>query len=199
MTPTARTYRSTKERRQEIIQATIAALAVHGYAATSFSRICQDAGFSSTRMISYHFADKAALMGAVVEHVVKDAGAVMVPAMDTAENCRDKLAAYVGANLRFLAQNRLAARAVIEIIRNAPRTDNELREDTSVFLLSVLLTQGQQMGEFRAFDTLVMARSIRAVIDAFATAMPSSPTAAEAAITEIINLFDRATRQGEST
>lgn len=197
MTPSTRPYRSTEERRREIVDATITVLAERGFAATSFARICEDAGLSSTRMVSYHFADKAALMQAVVAHVVDGAAAVMVPAMEAAGTWRGKLAAYITTNLRYLADNRLAARAVIEVIANAPRADNGLREDTSALLLSVLLSHGQEAGEFRAFDTLVVARAIRAAIDAFATTMPGSPSATDAAIAEIVDLFDRATRQGE--
>lgn len=189
-----RNYRSTEERRREIVDATIRVLADYGFAATSFARIREVAELSSTRMISYHFADKAALMGAVVEQVVQKAAAAMVPAMEAETTWRGKLAAYIRTNLRFLAENRLAARAVIEVISNAPRVDNGMREDTSALLLSVLLSQGQQTGEFRAFDTLVVARCIRASIDAFATTMPATDEAADAAIAEIAELFDRATR-----
>lgn len=197
MPPPSRTYRPTEERRREIVDATIQVLAERGFAATSFARICKDAGLSSTRMISYHFADKAALMRAVVDQVVQEAAAVMVPAMEAAVTWRGKLAAYIGSNLRYLAENRSGARAVIEVIVNGPRAENGVREDTSALLLSVLLSQGQHAAEFTAFDTLVVARSIRAAIDAFATAMPRSPTATDAAIAEIVDLFDRATRQGE--
>ncbi|MBM7462551.1 AcrR family transcriptional regulator [Microbacterium dextranolyticum] len=169
-------------------------LAEQGFTATSFARIREAAGLSSTRMISYHFADKAALMQAVVERVVQQAAAVMVPAMEAESTWRGKLAAYIGTNLHYLANNRLAARAVIAVIQNAPHADNSLREDTSALLLSLLLTQGQQAGEFRAFDSLVVARSIRATIDAFAVAMPTDAYTTEAAITEIVALYHRATR-----
>lgn len=193
MTPT-RSYRTTQERRAEIIEATMRVLAEQGFAAASFARIREVAELSSTRMISYHFADKAALMGALVEHVVQQAAAVMVPAMEAEPTWAGKLAGYLRSNLRFLADNRLAARAVIEVIRNAPRADNGLREDTSALLLSLLLAQGQEAGEFRVFDTLVMARSIRATIDAFAMTMPSGEAATAVAIDEIVALYHRATR-----
>lgn len=192
-TTDTRSYRAGDERRREIVDATIRVLAEQGFAATSFARICETAGYSSTRMISYHFREKAALMQAVVERVVSDAAAVMVPAMEAEETWRAKLAAYVGTNLRYLADHRLAARAVIEVIVNAPPAENGLREDTSALLLSVLLTHGQEAGEMGTFDPLVVARAIRATIDAFATSMPTSAEATDAAITEIVALFDRAT------
>lgn len=196
MTPLARSYRSTAQRRQEIVDATVRVLAEQGFAATSFSRIREAADLSSTRMISYHFDSKAALMQAVVEQVVQEAAAVMVPAMEAQDTWSGKLAAYIDANLSFLAEHRLAARAVIEVIQNTPRADNDMREDTSALLLSILLTHGQEAGEFRAFDPLVVARSIRATIDSFATTMPSTPASATAAIHEIVALYDRATRNG---
>jgi AcrR family transcriptional regulator len=194
MAAAARIYRKAVDRRRDIVEATIGALAEHGYAGTTFERIRQDAELSSTRLISYHFADKAALMAAVVETVVADAAAVMVPAMGREETVRGKLAAYVRANLRYLADNRAAARAVIEVISHAPRQDGSLREDTSALLLALLLTQGQEAGELRDFDPAVVARSIRATIDAFATRMPEGQAATRHAIDEIVALYDRATR-----
>jgi AcrR family transcriptional regulator len=194
VTPAARIYRSTESRRQEIVDAAIHTLATHGYAATSFARIMDAAGLSSTRMISYHFADKAALMGAIVESAIRGAAAVMVPSMEAESTMRGKLAAYIHSNLMFLLEHREAARAVIEIISNAPRQDNDMREDTSAVLLSLLLAQGQEAREFRAFDTAVVARSIRATIDAFAVHMPERNDTARAAIDEIVALYDRATK-----
>jgi AcrR family transcriptional regulator len=179
------------------VDAAIDSLATHGYAGTSFARIRDVAGLSSTRMLSYHFADKAALMQAIVESVIADAAAAMVPAMEAEPTLRGKLAAYIRTNLTFLAEHRAAARALIEIISNAPRQDNELREDTSAVLLSLLLAQGQEAGEFRAFDSAVVARSIRATIDAFAVHMPDREDAAAVAIDEIVALYDRATRTEE--
>ncbi|WP_028045557.1 TetR/AcrR family transcriptional regulator [Cellulomonas sp. URHE0023] len=190
----ARVYRKSTDRRREILDATIGALAEHGYTGATFERIRENAQLSSTRMISYHFADKAALMAAVVETVVTDAAAQMVPAMGREETLRGKLAAYIRSNLRYLADNRAAARAVIEVISNAPRADSSLREDTSALLLALLLTQGQEAGELRDFDAAVVARSIRATIDAFATRMPEGQAATLRAIDEIVALYDRATR-----
>ncbi len=190
---TTRVYRSTEDRRREIVDATIQVLAEHGFAHSSFGRIRDAAGLSSTRMISYHFADKAALLGAVIEHVVTTASAVMVPAMEREQTVRGKLAAYIHSNLQFLADHPLAARAAIEVIANTPRPQNELREDTSTLLLAVLLTQGQESGEFCAFDTNVVARAIRAAIDAFAMTIPRTRAAVEQTIAETVALFDRAT------
>src|SRR5687768_12945642 len=57
-------------RRAQILEATIAVIAEEGFAKASFARIRERAGLSSTRLISYHFAGKAELVAALVEHVV---------------------------------------------------------------------------------------------------------------------------------
>jgi AcrR family transcriptional regulator len=63
-------------RRSQILEATIDVVAEEGFAKASFARICERAGLSSTRLISYHFAGKAELVSALVEHV----GALVVAA-----------------------------------------------------------------------------------------------------------------------
>jgi hypothetical protein len=49
-------------RRAQIIAATIETIAELGYGQASFGRIAERAGLSSTRLISYHFADKQELL-----------------------------------------------------------------------------------------------------------------------------------------
>ena len=117
----------------------------------------------------------------------------MVPAMDREATIRGKLAAYIRSNMAFLADHPTWARAAIEIIANAPRPQNEVREDTSAMLLAVLLAQGQQAGEMRTFDPAIMAHNVRATIDAFAARLPQDPSLVDATISETVALFDRAT------
>ena len=171
----------------------MAVLAEQGFTQTSFARIREHAQLSSTRLISYHFADKAELLQAVIERIVAASAEVMVPAMDREETIRGKLAAYIRSNMAFLADHPAWARAAIEIIANVPRPQNEVREDTSAMLLAVLLAQGQQAGEMRAFDPAIMAHNVRAAIDAFAARLPQDPSLVDVAIFETVTLFDRAT------
>jgi AcrR family transcriptional regulator len=44
-------------RRREIVAATIDTVAALGYRSASFAKIAERSGLSSTRLISYHFAD----------------------------------------------------------------------------------------------------------------------------------------------
>ena len=59
-------------RRTQIINATIETVAeAWGFARTTFTRIAERGGLSSTRLISYHFQDKADLMRAVIVDVYR--------------------------------------------------------------------------------------------------------------------------------
>ena len=61
-------------RRAQIVAATIDVIVESGYSQTSFARIAERAGLSSTRLISYHFAGKAELVGAVITEITTAIG-----------------------------------------------------------------------------------------------------------------------------
>src|SRR3954449_12541258 len=95
---------SSAARRDQIVAATIAVLAERGYAATSYDAICAAAGLSSKRLISYHFTTKDELLAEVLRRVTADAAEVMRPALDAATGPAELLAAYIGANIEFIAE-----------------------------------------------------------------------------------------------
>ncbi|WP_425569124.1 TetR/AcrR family transcriptional regulator [Nonomuraea salmonea] len=64
-------------RRAQITSATIVVLARRGFAGTSYDAICRQAGLSSKRLISYHFADKEELL-ATVARVVREEEAAFI-------------------------------------------------------------------------------------------------------------------------
>ncbi|GAB6937284.1 TetR/AcrR family transcriptional regulator [Isoptericola variabilis] len=193
MVPVGRTYAPTHARRRQIISATISVLADEGYAGATFARIREKAGLSSTRLISYHFRSKEALMGAVVEQVVADSAEVIRPALEAATTYPDKLAGYIRSNLEFLARNPASAVAVVQIVRHGARPGVREGADTSVMLLAVLLSQGQHAGELAAFDPEVMARSVRATIDEFASRCTPGRDVDTQEIDQIVALYARAT------
>ena len=82
-------------RRAQIVEATIGCLADLGWTQTSYARIAERAGLSSTRLISYHFADKDELMTEIVGQVFGLARAVIRPRMSAAEGPRDVVAAVL--------------------------------------------------------------------------------------------------------
>src|SRR5262249_3535437 len=149
-------------RRAQIIGATIDLLAAEGITGASFGRIVKAAGLSSTRLISYHFASKEALLRAVAATVVADAASMMRPALDAQPTVIGKLEAYIRSNLAFLAAYPKHAKAVVEIGRSAPTPgdqasaaqpeasdDKPEAPDVAVLLLAQLFTMGQAAGEMR--------------------------------------------------
>src|SRR5215475_8406714 len=101
--PTGPVDNRAEARRAQIIAATIDLLAAEGITGASFGRIVKAANLSSTRLISYHFASKEALLQAVFGAVVAEAAARMRPALDAQPTAVGKLEALDVAVL-LLAQ-----------------------------------------------------------------------------------------------
>jgi AcrR family transcriptional regulator len=184
-------------RRAQIITAAIDTIAELGYGNASFARISRRAGITSTRLISYHFDDKAELVRAVVGAVLAEAGEYMRKRLHAVGTRTGQLAAYIESNLEFIAEHPTAIRAVIEIEANARADDGtplirtESAEDP-LELLAAMFRDGQDAGEFRAFDPVVMAVTLRAAIDAAASRPDLDPHAYAA---ELVTLFTLATRK----
>lgn len=191
---------TTGARRAQIVLAAIETIAELGYGNASFARIAKRAGISSTRLISYHFDDKAELVRAVAGAVLSEAADYMGKRLRAATTPTEQLTAYIESNLEFIAEHPTAIRAIIEITTNA-RTDDGgplLRSedlDDPVSRLATLFRQGQESGEFRTFDPIVMAVTVRAAIDAAASRSDLDPHAYG---TELVGLFLRATRKDPS-
>ncbi|MGZ0149464.1 TetR/AcrR family transcriptional regulator [Kribbella sp. WER1] len=182
--------RSTAARRDQIVAATIAVLALRGYAATSYDAICEQAGLSSKRLISYHFSTKDELLAEVLRRVTTDAAERMRPAIEAAADPAGKLAAYIRSNIQFIADHPEHVRAVQQIVYAAVPTEEA---DSAVARLAVLFEDGQRAGAFRTFDATLMAHTVRAAIDASADRLiaGADPTHYAGELTE---LFHQATR-----
>jgi AcrR family transcriptional regulator len=189
-------------RRAQIIASAITVISKLGYARASFSQIARQAGISSTRLISYHFDDKSELMAAVVESVLDQAGEFMRPRLRAADSSSALISAYIRSNLAFIGEHPEHIHAVIQIAASAHAGDHDAPASTAegaVTLLVQALRDGQAKGEFRAFDPLVMAISIRAAIDAAANLVSEKPDLdLDAYAGEIVTLFDHALRQEQS-
>ncbi|GAA1114021.1 TetR family transcriptional regulator [Kribbella jejuensis] len=182
--------RSTAARRDQIVAATIAVLARRGYAATSYDAICEEAGLSSKRLISYHFSTKDELLAEVLRRVTTDAAARMRPAIEAEPRPEGKLAAYIRSNLQFIADHPDHVLAVQQIAFAAvPNQEG----DAAVARLVVLFEEGQRAGAFRTFDPTLMAYTLRAAIDAAATRLVAGADAGRYA-EELVELFHQATR-----
>jgi AcrR family transcriptional regulator len=90
---------ATAARREQIIRAAIALLAERGYQATTFEAICEEAGLSSKRLITYHFSSKDELFAAVADQIVADGETFMRPAIAAATGARELPAAVTHVNV----------------------------------------------------------------------------------------------------
>lgn len=177
--------------------ATIEVLSESGYAQTSFAKIAQHAGLSSTRLISYHFSGKEELMRAVAE-AAKDAATEFIqPRLLAATGHRAQLAAYITANMEFMRERTAVLRALIELNSNARAALGEaFLADVGSPLppLEAALRAGQSAGDFVDFDPHVMAVAIRAAIDTIAIRHASDPVHdVEFYAAQLVTLFGRAT------
>ena len=108
-------------RRTQIVAATIEVIAEEGFAQTSFARIAERAGLSSTRLISYHFASKAELIEAVVGEVIGAMGDYVGGRIDLVEqkapgSATDILRAYIEGTVGFIATHRTQMQALLRIV-----------------------------------------------------------------------------------
>lgn len=201
-TPAERSLTGTA-RRSQIIAATIETIAELGYGQTSFARIAERAGLSSTRLISYHFAGKDELMSAAIAEFHDHIGRFMAGRMAGVTCARDALRTYITALVAYIADNRARMRAMMEIFLNfrdeggASRSYDEGDENEVLGHLQRILRDGQRGGEFRDFDTFVMAATVQRALDGLPFLLEARPDLDLAACAEeLVTLFDLATRSG---
>lgn len=187
-------------RRAQIVAATIETIAELGYSQTSFARIAERAGLSSTRLISYHFAGKDALIHAVIEDVYAGIRAFMEERMRDLPDARTTLLAYIRSRVEFVADHRTQMDALMSVFLDYRGTESERQsgsdtERRSLGRVQDILESGQRAGQFREFDTFVMASTIRRAIDGLPFLLRTEPGLdLDAYAAELTTLFDLATR-----
>lgn len=184
-------------RRAQIVAATIETIAELGYGQASFARIAERAGLSSTRLISYHFESKSALIEQIVTEVYGQIGQFMAHRMHAQSTAEGALRAYIEGITEFISGHRTQMKALLGIFLGG-----DLPYDPAVDELVVLspieqiLRDGQSSGEFRQFDTRVMAASIQRSLDGLPMLLESHPDLDLALCArELTTLFDLATRR----
>ncbi|MFG1795261.1 TetR/AcrR family transcriptional regulator [Nocardia sp. NPDC049149] len=158
-------------RRRQIIGAAVEVISEVGYGSASLARIAEQAGISKG-VISYHFAGKDDLMEQVVIQLYVMGGERIGPAVEAADGARDKLLAYIGSNLDFIAANTKHIAALTDVVLNLRGADGKHRfataegEQEIMAPLIEIMRAGQDSGEFGdEFDPVSMAKTIRDVID----------------------------------
>ncbi|WP_216853173.1 TetR/AcrR family transcriptional regulator [Phytoactinopolyspora halotolerans] len=179
------------------MESAIEVIAKEGYANASLARIARHTGISRG-LISYHFAGKDELISRVLVTVFGEVAAYMGPRVEAERTAVGQLRAYIESNLAYMDAHRSRIAAVVEIISGGGLAtlgvDPIQAEEESLMPLAELFRRGQVDGEFRAFDPLIMARSVRGVIDSMAPRVTDVDLDLKACARELTTLFELATR-----
>jgi len=187
-------------RRAQIIECAIETMATLGYAQASLAQVAKRANISKS-VITYYFTSKEELIEQVVTEIYTAAVQAVTPQIAAQPTARLRLQAYIRSAVDYIGTHRMRMVALLEIVLNFRTADGKLRysgttEEWILTALEALLRQGQEEGEFRAFDLRVMAVTIRRAIDAVAPLLAAHPTLdTDSYARELVTLFDRATRK----
>ncbi|WP_280273798.1 TetR/AcrR family transcriptional regulator [Nocardia wallacei] len=188
-------------RRRQIIAAAVEVISEFGYGNASLARIAKQAGISKG-VISYHFDGKDDLMAQLVVQLYVLGAERIAPAVEAAEGPRDKLLAYIRANLAFIDDNRAYVAALMDVVLNLRDADGRPRfaggegEQEIMQPLVDLMVEGQRSGVFGEFDPVAMAASIRDSIDGAAgRAIHSADFDMTSYSAHVRRIYDLATRK----
>lgn len=181
-------------RRAQIVEATIGTIAEHGFVHASYARIAKRAGLSSTGLISYHFASKQDLMTEVATGIVAFISHHMHGLMKDATSPTAALATYIEGTIGLMRDHPEPMRALLEIFMNGALAWNGESEEPALSAIERILVWGQEVGEFRQFDSRVMATTIQRAVDGIPFVQQTDPSLdLDAWATELVRLFTLAT------
>ena len=187
-------------RRAQIIEAALATIADLGFMNASLAQIARRAGISKG-VIGYYFPTKDDLVKAVVDSFYMTGHETMMAQLSTATTATELLRRYITHNLAYIDENRVATRAIGDIIanfRNPDGTNVYQPEDAEPLVAGTaeMFRWGQQTAEFREFDVTVMAVMLRGCIDAFGNRLNAQPDLDVALYRdELVAMFVAATRK----
>lgn len=183
-------------RRAQIVTATIEVIAEAGYGQTSFARIAEHAGLSSTRLISYHFKSKSELIAAAAQDVVQTISTFMAARMEGETDAASMLRIYIEGTCEFTATHRQQMKALIEIVLGGGIGDLPDTDQPAIGHVEQILLMGQASGEFRDFDSRVVATTIQRAVEGLPFLLESVPDLDCAAYgRELVTLFELGTRR----
>ncbi len=195
-------------RREQIVTAAVEVIATSGYGQASVAKIADHIGIAKS-VVLYHFKTKSDIIEAAVTTAFTQAALVIAPAVAAETTAAGKLAAYIRANASFIADNRTAAIAMLEIVTSF-RSDDGLRLDQAaaksvnenpptgdLALLdpSAIFIMGVRSGEFRPLSALFMKNALRATLDGAVWEIARDPDYDVAGYgEELVTVFELATK-----
>jgi AcrR family transcriptional regulator len=178
------------------VNAAIEVIGEVGYPRASFARIAEHAGLSSTRLISYHFANKQDLNLAIVADVMTAISASVGDRVTAEQSAAGMLRAYIEGVVEFVAANRARMKALMELLLNGAMAYGPSEDAAVVSHVEQILRLGQQRGEFRAFDPRIIAATVQRSVDGLPFLLDSMPDLDPGAYAqELITLFELGTRR----
>lgn len=188
-------------RRSQIARCAAEAIAELGYADASMAEIARRAGIAKS-VVSYHFRDKAELMGEVFRTAFDAYEAFMQPRIAAEASASAQLRAFVTGTAAYAVAHPALHTAVIQIALNATASDGTPLVATLPLrapepAVEDILRKGQEDGEFRDFDVAVVAGVVRsAVTHDMAMRQRDDPdTDLTAYAEELVSLFDLGIRR----
>jgi AcrR family transcriptional regulator len=186
-------------RRAQILDAALETIAEVGFANASLARIARQAGISKS-VIGYYFPTKDDLIRQAVDRFYLSGHEAMLRDIGAPPTPTEMLARYISSNIDYIDKNRTRTRAIGEILANFRTPEGEpvyKPEDAEPMIVgtAALFDWGQQTGDFRKFDSRVMALLLRAAIDAFGQQLTVNPGLdTQHYVSELTETFQHATR-----
>ncbi len=161
--------------------------------AGEFKAIADEAGLSSTGLISYHFANRQELIEEVGRQILETFGEFVLEHTRGIEEPAEVLHAFVEANVAFLRGHRAHAAALVRIKQDAASAELARSDQDR---LADVLRLGQADGVLRDFDPHLVAVFILSIRDGIIRQLDLEPGLdLDAAGREFAALVDLATRK----
>lgn len=152
-------------RRAQIVRATIGVIAELGYARCSFAEIAAHGGLSSTRLISYHFSDRATLLRAVASSIVGELAATVTAAMQRTTSPRDAVHAYLRSSVAFADTHRQDVVTLAALLHAGSFGADSGEGDATEQTIAAVITAGVDAGEFSVVDPVIAADVLQRTIE----------------------------------
>lgn len=184
-----------EQTRTDLVEAAIGLFAGHGVSSVSVEAVAEEAGYSRG---AYHsnFSGRDELLDAVVQVVVSDLGAELRLRTEAEERALAKLSEYIRTFAAYCAREPGRTRALVAVVSyrtTAGGPDYDSMVDESLGDLIAIFEQGQEAGQMRCFDRVVMARLLRRALDGEAVRIAAEGPGGAIA-DEIVANFVHATR-----
>lgn len=169
-------------RREQIVQATIQCLARDGYARLTMKTLAQEAGVSQG-ILHYYFADKAAILVAVLESVTADLNQRLEQAQQAHLPAAEKrLQAVIRACLETVQARPELWRVFIQLWGEMMHDEQLSAINADLYTkmrrqIAVLITLGIRQGTFRRIHVEEAAAMILGLIDGMALQLTFDPQA----------------------